>query len=188
MSQALAVHKFLEKSCANGPGWRSVIWVQGCSLNCPGCFNPETHERANPDYKIETLFQKIFALADSGEIEGITVSGGEPLEQCLALASFLQLIKENTSLSSIVLTGYNASEASQIKGFDQVAANLDVLIAGRYIEKLRIARELRGSSNKKFYFFTDRYSTSDFLNLVPGEVIISAEDMMSTGIEPLRLR
>jgi pyruvate-formate lyase-activating enzyme len=22
---------------------RYVIWTQGCSLGCPGCFNPETH-------------------------------------------------------------------------------------------------------------------------------------------------
>jgi len=42
----LRLHAFLPRSRANGPGWRSVVWVQGCSLGCPGCFNPQTHDRA----------------------------------------------------------------------------------------------------------------------------------------------
>ena len=41
----LRLHAFLPRSRANGPGWRSVVWVQGCSLGCPGCFNPQTHDR-----------------------------------------------------------------------------------------------------------------------------------------------
>ena len=41
----LRLHGFLPRSRANGPGWRSVVWVQGCSLGCPGCFNPQTHGR-----------------------------------------------------------------------------------------------------------------------------------------------
>ncbi|MCU0780030.1 MAG: radical SAM protein [Akkermansiaceae bacterium] len=40
----LRLHAFLPRSRANGPGWRSVVWVQGCSLGCPGCFNPQTHD------------------------------------------------------------------------------------------------------------------------------------------------
>ncbi|MGD0006352.1 MAG: 4Fe-4S cluster-binding domain-containing protein, partial [Anaerolineaceae bacterium] len=41
--QILNLHHFEPLSLVNGPGKRSVVWVQGCTLNCPGCFNPQTH-------------------------------------------------------------------------------------------------------------------------------------------------
>jgi len=40
---SLQVHSFLEVSSVNGPGQRAVIWLQGCSLGCPSCWNPSTH-------------------------------------------------------------------------------------------------------------------------------------------------
>src|SRR3972149_712339 len=39
----LRLHALLPRSRANGPGMRAVIWFQGCTRGCPGCFNPETH-------------------------------------------------------------------------------------------------------------------------------------------------
>ncbi|MEU4625342.1 4Fe-4S cluster-binding domain-containing protein [Actinoplanes sp. NPDC023801] len=41
MSEPLVrVARFLERTTAEGPGERTAIWVQGCSIRCPGCFNP----------------------------------------------------------------------------------------------------------------------------------------------------
>jgi anaerobic ribonucleoside-triphosphate reductase activating protein len=42
----LQVHSFLESSSVNGPGQRAVIWLQGCSIGCPQCWNPTTHLRS----------------------------------------------------------------------------------------------------------------------------------------------
>jgi anaerobic ribonucleoside-triphosphate reductase activating protein len=73
--QSLRIHDFLPASRANGPGWRAVIWVQGCSLNCPGCFNPETHAPTGGEsVPVDALVRRIVALAEPS-IEG--VSGGE---------------------------------------------------------------------------------------------------------------
>ncbi|HEX8107935.1 MAG TPA: 4Fe-4S cluster-binding domain-containing protein, partial [Kofleriaceae bacterium] len=38
------IHAFEPRSRANGPGARFVVWFQGCTLGCPGCFNPTTHD------------------------------------------------------------------------------------------------------------------------------------------------
>jgi pyruvate-formate lyase-activating enzyme len=43
MDATLRLHQFLPSSHTNGPGLRAVLWVQGCSLGCPRCFNPATH-------------------------------------------------------------------------------------------------------------------------------------------------
>ena len=40
-----AIHAIEPRSRANGPGARFVVWLQGCTLGCPGCFNPATHAR-----------------------------------------------------------------------------------------------------------------------------------------------
>jgi len=39
----IRMHSRMEWSRVNGPGARAVIWLQGCSLNCPGCWNPLSH-------------------------------------------------------------------------------------------------------------------------------------------------
>ncbi len=35
----LNVAATMSRSRANGPGVRAVIWVQGCTIGCPGCYN-----------------------------------------------------------------------------------------------------------------------------------------------------
>ena len=42
---SIRVSSLLQRSVAHGPGERFVLWVQGCSLGCAGCFSPTTHER-----------------------------------------------------------------------------------------------------------------------------------------------
>ena len=40
----MLLHAFVPASRANGPGLRAVIYFQGCSLQCAGCWNPDTHK------------------------------------------------------------------------------------------------------------------------------------------------
>ena len=88
----LRIHAFEPFSRANGPGVRAAIWVQGCSLGCPGCFNPDTHPFAGGELlAVDDLFRRILALGDA--IEGITVSGGEPLQQRRPLLALLQRVR-----------------------------------------------------------------------------------------------
>lgn len=64
----------------NGEGFRTVIWVSGCSIGCKGCFNPSTH---NPyfgqEYTQETE-NYILECLSKDYIDGITITGGNPLE------------------------------------------------------------------------------------------------------------
>jgi len=195
----LKIHNFLPRSYANGPGARAVIWTQGCSLGCPGCYNPQTH---SPDsgrwVAIEELRDHIVKLGNS--IEGITISGGEPLEQTAPLSRFLKLIKTETELSVILFTGYEWKELENVlsgnchqlnksnltKEFLQEIFNsIDVLIAGRFIQSKRLARDLRGSSNKTFHFFTTRYTAKDFESVPEAEIVITPDGkLLISGINP----
>ncbi|MBI2946940.1 MAG: radical SAM protein [Verrucomicrobia bacterium] len=105
----LRLHSLLPCSRANGPGTRAVVWVQGCSLGCPGCFNPETHTvQGAESVAVDDLLQRIVGLGDS--IEGITISGGEPLQQRPAVVELLRRVKAETALSVILFTGFRWEE------------------------------------------------------------------------------
>ena len=170
----LRLHGFMPASYANGPGRRAVVWVQGCTLGCPGCFNPETHpHRGGDPVTVDDLFTRLAALEG---IEGITISGGEPLQQPRPLAALLGRIRTETALSIIVFTGYTWPEARR-RGPD-VLANADVLLAGRY----------RPGQPKDVHFLTDRYTAADLAAVPPAEVVIGPDGAITlTGLSPLDL-
>ena len=99
----LNVADVLNRSRSNGPGLRSVVWVQGCTINCPGCFNPHTH--SHEPVKLldpEELGRKLLEISSA---EGLTVYGGEPFEQAEACAILLDTYRA-TGRSAMVYSGY----------------------------------------------------------------------------------
>ncbi|MGE3780657.1 MAG: 4Fe-4S cluster-binding domain-containing protein [Pirellulaceae bacterium] len=54
----LRVHALMECSTVNGPGVRAVIWVQGCSLGCPGCWNAQTHAPLQ-GFRLDVLLESL---------------------------------------------------------------------------------------------------------------------------------
>jgi anaerobic ribonucleoside-triphosphate reductase activating protein len=188
----LRIHAFEPYSRANGPGVRAVIWVQGCSLGCPGCFNPETHSPTGGErVPVEDLFRRVVALENKDAIEGITVSGGEPLQQRRPLLALLRRVREETSLSTLMFTGYTWDEIQRMSDAGALLACVDVLIAGRYDASQRIAggseNGLRSSANQTVHLLTDRYTLDDLRAVPPAEIIITAQgDVVASGVDPVR--
>jgi anaerobic ribonucleoside-triphosphate reductase activating protein len=182
---SLRLHRFLPFSRANGPGARAVLWTQGCSLACPSCFNPDTWSHAGgEDVPVDDLFAHIVALGDT--IQGVTISGGEPLQQRVALLGLLSRLREETSLSILVFTGFTWSQVQRFPEALRLLACLDVLIAGPYEQKHHLALDLRGSANKTVHFLTNRYTARDLAGTLPAEVILTPTgEVISSGIDPL---
>jgi anaerobic ribonucleoside-triphosphate reductase activating protein len=176
------LHSTLPRSLANGPGQRFVVWSQGCALACPGCFNPETH--AGADGTTTTVGAVVdAALAQVPAIEGVTLTGGEPLEQPEAVAAFCAGLRAGADLGVIVLTGFTRAEIERDPAKSRAVACADLVVAGRYNQRLRVAAGLRGSANKEYWDRTGRY-TPDTLGGVPDvEVHIGNDGMVTvTGI------
>jgi len=150
----LNIFDFCEGTKVLGTGLRFVIWVQGCTFKCKGCISPYGQEiKENILVDINILAQSIIK---NKSIEGITISGGEPFLQVSKLNKLLKIIKEQRpALNIIVFTGFELEDLDwdEAKEFLQF---IDVLIDGKYIEELNDNKGLRGSSNQRVHFLTNR--------------------------------
>ena len=153
-----------------GPGKRVVIWTQGCEKRCPGCMSPDKRDpMGGKSVPIDKLVEVIDKLSvKDGELEGITISGGDPFLQSDKLHIFLTKIKTKTDLGVIIYTGYtmgellakNTPEINDIVGewLGGTGKGLcDLIIDGEYVEELNDNSAMRGSSNQKLCYVTDRY-------------------------------
>lgn len=150
--------RVLPRSAANGPGERFVVWVQGCPLACPGCWNSDTwaFER-RVLWSVDDLAAII--LGTDG-VEGVTFTGGEPFEQARALAALASRVRA-AGLSVFVFTGYELCELTR-PSHRSLLAVTDVLVSGRYIEAQRATGLVwRGSSNQQVHFLSEVYGRSD---------------------------
>lgn len=113
----------------NGPGRRFVVWVQGCHLGCPGCWNQHTWSFAP---KIRIPADGVFAaVAAAGNLDGVTFTGGEPFLQPRVLTRLARRIKSELNLSLQIFTGFDLHE---LKGRAQgeLLSLADIVVAGRY--------------------------------------------------------
>ena len=152
----LLIDRFQNKTSVLGPGIRSVVWFHGCSRKCKGCIAAEMNN-SNDFYKIEVqeLLENVRSV---NGVEGITLSGGEPFQQDLSeMYSFLSQIKQTTSLSVMVYTGYLLSEIMEDGEKKKLLDFIDVLVDGPYIEEEDKGQLWRGSENQSIYFLSARY-------------------------------
>ena len=182
------VHAIERGSRANGPGPRFVVWVQGCTLGCAGCFNPATHPATGPLTTVAAVARELAAAAEAGDALGLTLSGGEPMQQAPAALELL-LAARRLGLSTLMFSGYTRVElASQALG-PAVLAHLDVLIDGRYRADLRAGVDLRGSTNQQIHLLTTRYDAAAVAATPEAEIRIAADgSVVLTGVDPLKVR
>jgi anaerobic ribonucleoside-triphosphate reductase activating protein len=182
------IHAFEPRSRANGPGARFVVWFQGCTLGCPGCFNPATHADGGPPAPLDDVIAALTRAAGDGRIEGLSLSGGEPLQQPEAARALLDAARQ-LGLSTLAFSGYAIDEIRALPGGPDVRARLDVLIDGRYVAGERLATGLRGSANQRIQLLTDRYALADVEATPVAEIRIGPTgEVILTGVDPLKLR
>jgi len=155
----LRVGAVMERSLANGPGERFVVWTQGCALGCAGCFNEHLWPSAGGVVE-ETAALAARINARPG-LRGVTLSGGEPLEQPEAVCDLLARL--DPRLDSVVFTGFTRAEIEADARRAKVLARADLLVAGRYVRGLASdANPWAGSSNKEVLALTGRVRADEF--------------------------
>lgn len=138
-----------EESCADGPGLRFVVFVQGCRRSCPGCHNPATwKENGGCAVEVAAIAEQIVSKAEL--LDGITLSGGEPFLQIDACRELVALIrKECPQLSVLIYSGYTFEELLNHPQAYELMALSDIMVDGPFMKEKRSELPFRGSSNQR---------------------------------------
>ena len=135
------------ESIVDGPGFRYVVFVQGCPHHCPGCHNPESWSFDDGfDMSVDDIYKEIIS---NPYLSGVTYSGGEPFEQ---VEELLELSKKLEDMHLMSYSGYTYEEllARNDEATNELLDRLDILVDGRYVEKLRnLSLQYRGSENQR---------------------------------------
>ncbi|GAA4020981.1 hypothetical protein GCM10022280_21890 [Sphingomonas swuensis] len=108
-----------------------MVWTQGCALACEGCFNPDSHAKANGEIiEVPALARQVNASARASGLRGLTLSGGEPLAQARAVAHLLDRL--DPALDVLLFTGHELAEIRRSSVMRAVIARCDAVLAGRY--------------------------------------------------------
>lgn len=171
-----------------GPGKRLLIFLQGCSLHCKGCINKHLWDFGKGE---NISAEELLSICEDQNVEGITLHGGEPLDQADGLFDIVNLLKKN-GFSIILFTGYNKKE---LKGKQLSVWNkADLIVCGRFIEeKKNLYMQFRGSTNQRIITHKGPYKG---YKVADGETVaiftlddsgnMNIKGFHSEGIEELR--
>jgi anaerobic ribonucleoside-triphosphate reductase activating protein len=128
-----------------GPGRRVGIWVQGCSIRCPGCISVDTWAQGGGRTGVSEVLDAIAPWVSAAD--GFTISGGEPFDQPDALNTLLAGIRKRSAADILVFTGYSLEAIGpQLSAMDGL---IDALIADPFNETAPQTLALRGSDNQR---------------------------------------
>jgi len=178
-SATLSIHRTAAPITVLGPGRRAVIWVQGCPFSCPGCIAPETRDISKgQQYSVAALAGWVVEQQD---IEGITLSGGEPMYQAEPLASLIDQITSHQDVGVVCYTGYTYEALLDVGTPAQRALleRIDLLIDGPYLQSQHANLLWRGSENQRLILLTNRYR--DLINSLSVETDTSAGIQLSVS-------
>ncbi len=146
---------------ANGPGVRVSIFVQGCTFNCPGCFNTVARDFEGGKEFTDQTMELLLELAKPAHISGISLLGGEPLHprNRAEVFNIVRKFKEAYPEKTVWLwTGYLLEDVFE----DLVDSRIDVVVDGRFVEELKDLRlKYRGSSNQRVLDLKETIRTGD---------------------------
>jgi len=182
MSLTLNIAALLKNTLTTGPGIRDTVWLQGCSIHCPGCAN---HAYLPHEPRVIMPIRQLVAhfKARKDKIDGCTISGGEPTEQAKAVGEFLCEIKK-LGLSTVVYTGRTFYYLKRKKCYHKLLDHTDLLIDSPFIEQRKDDTLLwRGSDNQNLRLLSDFWQKKEINMIQPtSEIIFSDRRMVFSGV------
>lgn len=144
----------------DGPGIRTVVFLNGCKLRCKFCHNPEMFTKKENNYTPEELVKKIIRnkpyFKNGG---GVTFSGGEPLLQSEFIIKCSKLLKKENINIALDTAGVGNGDYKEILKYIDIIL-LDIKhtdkegykkITGREMNEINDFIKQLNDSNKKVW-------------------------------------
>ncbi len=140
------LHSIESFSALDGPGIRSVVFLQGCPLRCVYCHNPESWKPENGTLTdsaeiLERVGKNLKYIAKNG---GVTISGGEPTFQIDFLHELLKGFKGMGLHTAVDTSGY-----VRIEDANRIMDDTDLFIVDIKHMDSEICRKITGKTNER---------------------------------------
>jgi len=143
-------NKIRKMDISNGPGVRVSIFMQGCTFNCKGCFNTDTHDFCGGKPFTDETIDRVLELCKNDNIEGLSILGGEPMhpKNIEGTTKLAKAFKEKFPEKNLwAWSGFTFDR--DLKG-KEVLNYLDTLVDGQFVEELKNPTlKWKGSSNQR---------------------------------------
>lgn len=148
---SLRLLRTFKETIVDGVGLRYSIYFSGCSHACPGCHNKYSW---NPNNGTKLTYEILNEIADEINqnelLDGITISGGDPLFNPRDMLEVLKFLKEKTKKNIWMYTGYTLEEIKKDDLRKKCLKYVDVLVDGKFVKELYDPKiKFRGSSNQR---------------------------------------
>ena len=140
-----------KETVVDGEGLRYSIYFAGCTHACKGCHNKESWCPDNGTLITEEDSDKIINEINSHPLlDGITLSGGDPLYNPEEMLEVIKYLKEKTGMNIWLYTGYTIEELRKDNKRMAVLEYIDTLVDGKFVQELYDPLlKFRGSSNQR---------------------------------------
>lgn len=187
---ALSINRILAPITALGAGRRIGVWVQGCALACPGCASVDTWNKDQGTWREPA--ELAAALADQiklANLDGLTITGGEPLDQPDQLAAFVSELKVRlapwpgaAAFDVLLFSGYTLDAAPRRAG--HLWSLIDAAVCGPYRKQLPSDIPLVTSSNQEMALLTgvgrSKYPLNDAARRM--QIVTDGDSLMLVGL------
>ena len=195
----MLIHGLVSHSRVNGPGVRAVVYFQGCNLGCAGCWNPATHAFVGPPRGVQDVAEQVATAHRTNSLDGVTFSGGEPMQQARDLLALIRLLKRARPEFSIGMysgytepeldggrfwTRYGIAQEARRRVWEEIKRHLDFAVLGRFVAAKPSQLPMRTSSNQSLHLFSGRYREEHFTPL-EFEVHIETQGLVQVTGFPL---
>jgi anaerobic ribonucleoside-triphosphate reductase activating protein len=150
LNTAIGVSRVHFPVTALGPGRRVGIWLQGCSIRCPGCISADTWAASKRPTTVGQVLAAVKPWLDTAD--GVTISGGEPFDQSGALKALLIGIRALSNVDVLVFSGYSLESLhDRLLGMDGL---IDAIVSDPFLHDKPPTQPLRGSANQRLTCLT----------------------------------
>lgn len=135
----------------NGDGIRVSLWTAGCLVHCKECQNPQTWDFNSGIPFDENALQELYEALNKPYIKGLTLTGGNPLDNASEILYICRTVKEKFPTKDIWLySGYTFEQIQELEIGVHILECIDVLVDGPYVDEQRdITLHWVGSKNQR---------------------------------------
>ncbi|ULG72944.1 anaerobic ribonucleoside-triphosphate reductase activating protein [Macrococcus brunensis] len=150
------VARIIPDCVTDGEGVRVSVYLAGCHFRCPGCFNASLWRFDAGEELTDELLNRIIYLLRPDYIKGLSILGGEPLQNQLVLKRLIHAVRLHfgSTKDIWIWTGYIKEYIEYDDQLKWILSAADVLVDGPFVKRLKADLAFRGSLNQRIHYLS----------------------------------